>query len=152
MTCRKKIDTNECNTVAQAGAGFELPAISLGLWHNFGKDQPFETARAICRRAFDLGITHFDLANNYGPPPGSAEEAFGKILATDFVDYRDQLIISSKAGYRMWPGPYGEWGSRKYLLASLDQSPRHRSWEVPVPRRPLFRLRSLSPQVQPRRG
>src|SRR6185436_11774951 len=86
-------------------SGLELPAISLGLWHNFGKDQPFETARAICRRAFDLGITHFDLANNYGPPPGSAEEAFGKILATDFVGYRDQLIISSKAGYRMWPGP-----------------------------------------------
>jgi len=103
-------------------SGLELPAISLGLWHNFGEDQPFETARAICRRAFDLGITHFDLANNYGPPPGSAEEAFGKILATDFVGYRDQLIISSKAGYRMWPGPYGEWGSRKYLLASLDQS------------------------------
>jgi L-glyceraldehyde 3-phosphate reductase len=103
-------------------SGLKLPAISLGLWHNFGEDRPFETARAICRRAFDLGITHFDLANNYGPPPGSAEEALGKILANDFADHRDELIISSKAGYRMWSGPYGEWGSRKYLLASLDQS------------------------------
>ncbi|MBN9010226.1 MAG: L-glyceraldehyde 3-phosphate reductase, partial [Rhizobiales bacterium] len=93
-----------------------------GLWHNFGEDRPLENARAMCRRAFDLGIIHFDLANNYGPPPGSAERAFGEILATDFRHHRDELVISTKAGYRMWPGPYGEWGSRKYLHASLDQS------------------------------
>ena len=99
-----------------------LPALSLGLWHSFGEDRPAATARAICRQAFDLGITHFDLANNYGPPPGSAETLFGDILRTDFRGYRDELIISTKAGYRMWPGPYGEWGSRKYLIASLDQS------------------------------
>ncbi|MEP9397758.1 L-glyceraldehyde 3-phosphate reductase [Mesorhizobium sp. KR2-14] len=103
-------------------SGLKLPAISLGLWHNFGGDTPHETKRAICRTAFDLGITHFDLANNYGPPPGSAETAFGEILRTDFAGHRDELIISSKAGYEMWPGPYGEWGSRKYLLSSLDQS------------------------------
>jgi len=103
-------------------SGLKLPAVSLGLWHNFGGDTPHETKRAICRTAFDLGITHFDLANNYGPPPGSAETAFGEILRTDFAGHRDELIISSKAGYDMWPGPYGEWGSRKYLLASLDQS------------------------------
>jgi len=103
-------------------SGLKLPAISLGLWHNFGEDRPHELKQAICRRAFDLGITHFDLANNYGPPPGAAEEAFGEILRTDFAGLRDQLIISSKAGYRMWPGPYGEWGSRKYLIASCDQS------------------------------
>jgi L-glyceraldehyde 3-phosphate reductase len=103
-------------------SGLKLPALSLGLWHNFGEDTPHEVKRAICRKAFDLGITHFDLANNYGPPPGSAETAFGEILRTDFAGYRDELIISSKAGYGMWPGPYGEWGSRKYLLASLDQS------------------------------
>ncbi|WP_311030236.1 L-glyceraldehyde 3-phosphate reductase [Mesorhizobium koreense] len=103
-------------------SGLKLPAISLGLWHNFGGDTPHQTKRALCRTAFDLGITHFDLANNYGPPPGSAEEAFGEILRTDFAGYRDELIISSKAGYNMWPGPYGEWGSRKYLIASLDQS------------------------------
>ena len=103
-------------------SGLKLPAISLGLWHNFGDDTPHELKRAICRKAFDLGITHFDLANNYGPPPGSAEEAFGEILRTDFAGYRDELIISTKAGYDMWPGPYGEWGSRKYLIASLDQS------------------------------
>jgi len=103
-------------------SGLRLPAISIGLWHNFGDDTPHETKRAICRRAFDLGITHFDLANNYGPPPGRAEQAFGEILRTDFAGRRDELIISSKAGYNMWPGPYGEWGSRKYLLASLDQS------------------------------
>ncbi|MEO1225396.1 MAG: L-glyceraldehyde 3-phosphate reductase [Pseudomonadota bacterium] len=103
-------------------SGLRLPAISLGLWHNFGHDAPFETMRAICQTAFDRGITHFDLANNYGPPPGSAEEAFGQILRTDFAGYRDELIISSKAGYLMWPGPYGEWGSRKYLIASCDQS------------------------------
>ena len=103
-------------------SGLKLPAISLGLWHNFGEDTPHQVKRAICRKAFDLGITHFDLANNYGPPPGSAETAFGEILRTDFANYRDELIISTKAGYEMWAGPYGEWGSRKYVLASLDQS------------------------------
>lgn len=103
-------------------SGLRLPAISLGLWHNFGGDTPHELKRDLCRMAFDKGITHFDLANNYGPPPGSAEAAFGEILATDFADHRDELIISSKAGYDMWPGPYGEWGSRKYLIASCDQS------------------------------
>lgn len=103
-------------------SGLKLPAVSLGLWHNFGDDKPFETQRAILRRAFDLGITHFDLANNYGPPYGAAETNFGRHFANDFRPYRDELIISSKAGYDMWPGPYGNWGSRKYLLASLDQS------------------------------
>ncbi|WP_117215281.1 L-glyceraldehyde 3-phosphate reductase [Allorhizocola rhizosphaerae] len=103
-------------------SGLKLPAISLGLWHNFGHDRPWQTQRAIVRRAFDLGVTHFDLANNYGPPYGSAEENFGRMLAADLRPYRDELIISTKAGYDMWPGPYGEWGSRKYLLASLDQS------------------------------
>jgi len=102
--------------------GLKLPAVSLGLWHNFGGDDDFGNGRAMLHRAFDLGITHFDLANNYGPPPGSAEENFGKILKQDFAAYRDELIISTKAGYLMWPGPYGEWGSRKYLLSSLDQS------------------------------
>ncbi len=105
-------------------SGLKLPAISLGLWHNFGGDRPLETQRAILRRAFDLGITHFDLANNYGPPYGSAEENFGALLDADFRPYRDELVISTKAGYDMWPGPYGEWGSRKYLTASLDQSLR----------------------------
>ena len=105
-------------------SGLKLPAISLGLWHNFGHDTPHATKRAICQQAFDLGITHFDLANNYGPPPGSAEEAFGEILRTDFDGYRDELVISSKAGYNMWEGPYGEWGSRKYLISSCDQSLR----------------------------
>ncbi|WP_394185687.1 L-glyceraldehyde 3-phosphate reductase [Metabacillus halosaccharovorans] len=103
-------------------SGLLLPAISLGLWHNFGGVDSFENGRAMLRRAFDLGITHFDLANNYGPPPGSAEEMFGKILKTDFAPYRDELVISTKAGYHMWDGPYGEWGSKKYLIASLDQS------------------------------
>ncbi|MFS8616638.1 MAG: L-glyceraldehyde 3-phosphate reductase [Solitalea sp.] len=103
-------------------SGLKLPAISLGLWHNFGDDTPHHTKQAICRQAFDLGITHFDLANNYGPPPGSAELAFGRILKEDFGGYRDELIISTKAGYRMWPGPYGEWGSRKYLISSCEQS------------------------------
>src|SRR5437588_2108683 len=103
-------------------SGLMLPAMSLGLWQNFGGDRPLETQRAIIRRAFDLGITHFDLANNYGPPYGSAEENFGRILRLDLVGRRDQLVISTKAGYDMWPGPYGIWGSRKYLLASLDQS------------------------------
>ena len=103
-------------------SGLKLPAISLGLWHNFGGVDRLENCRQILRRAFDVGITHFDLANNYGPPPGSAEENFGRILADDFVKYRDELIISTKAGYGMWSGPYGDWGSRKYLISSLDQS------------------------------
>ncbi|GIT93104.1 glyceraldehyde 3-phosphate reductase [Jannaschia pagri] len=103
-------------------SGLKLPAISLGLWHNFGDDTPHQTKRDICRAAFDNGITHFDLANNYGPEAGSAELAFGQILREDFAGYRDELILSSKAGYNMWPGPYGEWGSRKYLIASCDQS------------------------------
>ncbi len=105
-------------------SGLKLPAISLGLWHNFGEDTPHQTKRAMCQTAFDLGITHFDLANNYGPPAGAAEEAFGHILARDFAGYRDELIISSKAGYMQWPGPYGEMGSRKFLIASCDQSLR----------------------------
>jgi L-glyceraldehyde 3-phosphate reductase len=103
-------------------SGIKLPAVSLGLWHNFGGDDNFENSRAMLRRAFDLGITHFDLANNYGPPYGSAEETFGQILKKDFLPYRDELIISTKAGWDMWPGPYGDHGSRKYMLASLDQS------------------------------
>jgi L-glyceraldehyde 3-phosphate reductase len=110
-------------------SGIELPLISLGLWQNFGGADVFETGRAILRRAFDRGVTHFDLANNYGPPYGSAEENFGRMLATDFRAYRDELIISTKAGYDMWPGPYGNWGSRKYLLASLDQSLRRMGLE-----------------------
>ena len=110
-------------------SGLDLPAISLGRWWNFGGDRPYETSRAIVRRAFDLGVTHFDLANNYGPPYGSAEETFGRILAQDLRTYRDELLISTKAGYDMWPGPYGEWGSRKYLLASLDQSLRRMGLE-----------------------
>jgi len=105
-------------------SGLKLPVISLGLWHNFGVSDDLENARAMLRCAFDLGITHFDLANNYGPPPGSAEETFGKLLRQDFGAHRDEMLISTKAGYLMWPGPYGEWGSRKYLLASLDQSLR----------------------------
>jgi L-glyceraldehyde 3-phosphate reductase len=103
-------------------SGLKLPSISLGLWHNFGGDRPYETSRAILRRAFDRGVTHIDLANNYGPPYGSAEQTFGKALRDDLRPYRDELVISTKAGYDMWPGPYGEWGSRKYLLSSLDQS------------------------------
>jgi len=103
-------------------SGLKLPAVSLGLWNNFGHDKPIDNQRAILRRAFDLGITHFDLANNYGPPDGSAESNFGRIFAEDFTAYRDEMIISSKAGYYMWPGPYGEWGSRKNLLSSLDKS------------------------------
>jgi L-glyceraldehyde 3-phosphate reductase len=105
-------------------SGLKLPAISLGLWNNFGDDRPLDTQRAILRRAFDRGVTHFDLANNYGPPPGSAELNFGRVMREDLRPYRDELVISTKAGYDMWPGPYGEWGSRKYLLASLDQSLR----------------------------
>jgi L-glyceraldehyde 3-phosphate reductase len=103
-------------------SGIELPAVSLGLWHNFGDDRPLQNQRAILRRAFDLGVTHFDLANNYGPPYGSAEKNFGRILAEDLRPWRDELVISTKAGWDMWPGPYGEWGSRKYMLSSLDQS------------------------------
>jgi L-glyceraldehyde 3-phosphate reductase len=115
-----RYDTMQYRRVGRSG--LLLPAISLGLWQNFGGDRPFETQRAIVRRAFDLGITHFDLANNYGPPYGSAEENLGRILATDLRGYRDELVISTKAGYDMWPGPYGDHGSRKYLLSSLDQS------------------------------
>jgi L-glyceraldehyde 3-phosphate reductase len=110
-------------------SGLKLPAISLGLWQNFGGQRPLETSRVIVRRAFDLGVTHFDLANNYGPPYGSAEETFGRLMASDLGPYRDELIVSTKAGYDMWPGPYGEWGSRKYLLASLDQSLRRMGLE-----------------------
>jgi L-glyceraldehyde 3-phosphate reductase len=110
-------------------SGLELPAISLGLWQNFGGERPYETSRTILRRAFDLGVTHIDLANNYGPPYGSAEETFGRVMRDDFRPYRDELVISTKAGYDMWPGPYGEWGSRKYLLASLDQSLRRMGLE-----------------------
>jgi len=117
---QRRYETMQYRRVGRSG--LELPAISLGLWQNFGGDRPLETQRAIVRRAFDLGITHFDLANNYGPPYGSAEENFGRILATDLRAYRDELVISTKAGYDMWPGPYGDRGSRKYLLASLDQS------------------------------
>jgi L-glyceraldehyde 3-phosphate reductase len=116
----KRYETMKYNRCGSSGLKF--PAISLGLWHNFGGVDPFAASRAMIRCAFDLGITHFDLANNYGPPPGSAEENFGKILRRDLRQFRDELVISSKAGYLMWPGPYGEWGSRKYLLASIDQS------------------------------
>ena len=116
-------DRYDAMTYRRAGrSGVRLPAISLGLWHNFGHGRPWDRQGEICRRAFDLGVTHFDLANNYGPPPGAAEENFGRIMARDFRPYRDEMIISTKAGYLMWPGPYGEWGSRKYLIASLDQS------------------------------
>ena len=118
-------DRYDSMTYARCGrSGLLLPAVSLGLWHNFGGVDAYETGRAIVRRAFDRGVTHFDLANNYGPPPGSAEENFGRMLRDDLAPYRDEIVISTKAGYRMWPGPYGEWGSRKYLLSSLDQSLR----------------------------
>jgi L-glyceraldehyde 3-phosphate reductase len=123
MTWAPREDRYERMAYRRCGAsGLMLPAISLGLWHNFGHDTPHATKRAVCRAAFDNGITHFDLANNYGPPPGSAEEAFGELLRTDFRGLRDELIVSSKAGYLMWPGPYGEWGSRKNLMASCDAS------------------------------
>ncbi|KQW03537.1 aldo/keto reductase [Leifsonia sp. Root4] len=115
-----RYDTMTYNRTGRSG--LKLPAISLGLWHNFGHERPMDTQRAVLRRAFDLGVTHFDLANNYGPPAGSAETNFGRIFAEDFRGYRDEMIISSKAGYDMWPGPYGEWGSRKYMLSSLDAS------------------------------
>jgi L-glyceraldehyde 3-phosphate reductase len=123
MTYRAAAGRYDSTTYRRCGrSGLDLPAISLGLWNNFGDDRPLETQRAIVQRAFDLGITHIDLANNYGPPPGAAELNFGRMMREDLRPYRDELIISSKAGYDMWPGPYGEWGSRKYLLASLDQS------------------------------
>jgi L-glyceraldehyde 3-phosphate reductase len=123
MTYAAASDRYETMTTRRCGrSGVHLPAVSLGLWHNFGPDRPAAAQTAVLRRAFDLGVFHFDLANNYGPPPGSAEENFGRILRADFRPYRDELVISTKAGYDMWPGPYGEWGSRKYLLASLDQS------------------------------
>ena len=122
-----RYDTMRYNRCGRSG--LKLPAISLGLWHNFGGVDTLENARTMVLRAFDLGITHFDLANNYGPPPGSAEETFGQILRRDLAGHRDELIISSKAGYYMWPGPYGEWGSRKYLIASLDQSLRRMGLE-----------------------
>jgi L-glyceraldehyde 3-phosphate reductase len=123
MTYVAASDRYEGMTYRRCGrSGLHLPAVSLGLWQNFGYDRPLETQRAIIHRAFDLGVTHIDLANNYGPPYGAAEENFGQIMARDLRPYRDELIISTKAGYDMWPGPYGEWGSRKYLLASLDQS------------------------------
>lgn len=120
VAAENRYDTMKYNRTGRSG--LKLPAISLGLWHNFGHERPIDTQRAVLRRAFDLGVTHFDLANNYGPPAGSAETNFGRIFAEDFRGYRDEMIISSKAGYDMWPGPYGEWGSRKYMLASLDQS------------------------------
>ncbi len=120
LPAETRYDTMQYNHTGRSG--LKLPAVSLGLWYNFGGIDPLENGRAMLRRAFDLGITHFDLANNYGPPPGSAEETFGRIFAQDFRSYRDELIISNKAGYDMWPGPYGEWGSRKYLIASCDQS------------------------------
>ena len=122
IASEERYDNMRYNRVGRSG--LKLPAVSLGMWYNFGGVDSFENARLMARRAFDLGVTHFDLANNYGPPPGSAEETFGQLLKKDFAPYRDELIISTKAGYDMWPGPYGEWGSRKYLLASLDQSLR----------------------------
>ena len=130
MTYQTAADRYDSMSYRRCGrSGIELPELSLGLWHNFGGDRSFENQRAILRRAFDLGITHFDLANNYGPPYGSAEENFGRMLAADFAPYRDELLISTKAGYDMWPGPYGDRGSRKYLLASLDQSLRRMGLE-----------------------
>lgn len=123
MTYTAKTERYDSMSYDHCGrSGLKLPKISFGLWHNFGHDFNEQVSRDVCRRAFDLGITHFDLANNYGPPPGAAETFFGRMLKTDFQPYRDELIISTKAGYLMWPGPYGDWGSRKYLLASLDQS------------------------------
>ncbi len=125
MTFAPAADRYQAMTYRRSGrSGLLLPALSLGLWQNFGHTRPLELSRAILRRAFDLGITHFDLANNYGPPYGSAEENFGRLFAADLAPYRDELVIATKAGYDMWPGPYGNWGSRKYMLASLDQSLR----------------------------
>jgi L-glyceraldehyde 3-phosphate reductase len=123
MTYEPAADRYEAMTYRRSGrSGLLLPALSLGLWQNFGDNRPLDQSRAVVRRAFDLGVTHFDLANNYGPPYGAAEENFGRLLAEDLAPYRDEVVISTKAGYDMWPGPYGNWGSRKYLLASLDQS------------------------------
>ncbi len=123
MTYTAASDRYDTMTYRRTGrSGLKLPAISLGLWHNFGHERSYATQRDIVLRAFDLGVTHFDLANNYGPPPGSAEQTFGRLLTEDLGAYRDEMVISTKAGYLMWPGPYGEWGSRKYLTASLDQS------------------------------
>jgi len=127
LAAQSRYDSMKYNRCGRSG--LKLPGISLGLWHNFGGVDAFENGRAMVRRAFDLGVTHFDLANNYGPPPGSAEESFGVMLRKDLAPYRDELVISTKAGYLMWPGPYGEWGSRKYLLASLDQSLRRMGLE-----------------------
>ncbi len=125
MTYSPADDRYDTMTYRRAGrSGLKLPAISLGLWHNFGDGRPAERQRDIVRRAFDLGVTHFDLANNYGPPPGSAESNFGRMLAGDLKPYRDEIVVSTKAGYHMWNGPYGEWGSRKYLISSLDASLR----------------------------
>ncbi|PMC22099.1 L-glyceraldehyde 3-phosphate reductase, partial [Klebsiella aerogenes] len=137
-------------------SGLKLPAISLGLWHNFGDETQVEISRQLLRHAFDLGITHFDLANNYGPPPGSAESNFGRILKEDFLPYRDELIISSKAGYTMWDGPYGDWGSRKYLVASLNQSLKRMGLEYvdifyhhrPDPETPLEETKGLLAMLQ----
>ncbi|HYH04877.1 MAG TPA: aldo/keto reductase, partial [Bacillota bacterium] len=120
LPCSERYQSMKYNRCGRSG--LKLPAVSLGLWHNFGDVTQVETSRAMLRQAFDLGITHFDLANNYGPPAGSAEANFGRILKADFREYRDEMIISTKAGYYMWPGPYGEWGSKKYLVSSLDQS------------------------------
>ncbi len=120
MPCNKRYNTMKYNYCGNSG--LKISAISLGLWHNFGDVNSYDNGRSMIRQAFDLGITHFDLANNYGPPPGSAEENFGRILKDDFKAYRDEIVISSKAGYTMWPGPYGDFGSKKYLLASLEQS------------------------------
>jgi L-glyceraldehyde 3-phosphate reductase len=125
-------------------SGLKLPAVSLGLWHNFGGVDDAANARAMLRTAFDLGITHFDLANNYGPPPGSAEETLGRLLREDFAAYRDELVISTKAGYTMWPGPYGDWGSRKYLVSSLDQSLRRMGLDRRRSRRRWPRWRTSS--------
>lgn len=123
MSYAAAADRYDTMTYRRCGrSGLDLPALSLGLWHNFGHTKPYETQRATLLRAFDLGVTHMDLANNYGPPYGSAEETFGRVMAQDLRPYRDELVISTKAGYDMWPGPYGDWGSRKYLLSSLDQS------------------------------
>jgi len=146
MSDEPKNERYSSMTYARCGrSGLKLPILSLGLWHNFGGESAMENARAMIRRAFDLGITHFDLANNYGPPAGSAEECFGRILRSDLGAWRDEMIISTKAGYLMWPGPYGEWGSKKYLVASLDQSLRRMGLEYvdifyshrPDPKTPL---------------
>jgi L-glyceraldehyde 3-phosphate reductase len=141
-------------------SGLKLPAISLGLWHNFGDATLIENSRQLLRHAFDLGITHFDIANNYGPPPGSAERNFGRLLQEDFLPYRDELIISTKAGYTMWDGPYGDWGSRKYLIASLDQSLRRMGLDYvdifyhhrPDPETPLKETMRAGPRCPPGQG